>query len=321
MFGALPRLDDAFLAPIRWSFLMTPGDDAPATEQPETAPLTVPGEPALGTSHAPDLAPSAGGGLDVSDSQPVDPASVHTDHFPGSFARTRRRTVVRELFETVLLALLVFLFVRGSFQNFVVDGSSMYPTLENGQFLVVNKLVYSQVDVDRLSRFVPFVDPGSSPKRDIFHGPDRGDIVVFKDPGKPDTDLVKRIIALPGETIEIVDGRVYINDHLLIEPYIKERWQGSKPRVSIPAGEYFVMGDHRSASKDSRSADVGLVPRSLIIGKAMLSYWPPSKFGLAPNESGDISTKDGRPQVSAITAPGIVGSVGRTQALPLPSEP
>jgi signal peptidase I len=300
---------------------MTAGDTVPTPEPQETPYSAMPGEPGVAMSTSPADARPAIGDLDFLAPEPGDAGNPAEDPARRLAARKRRLLVVRELIETVLLALLVFLFVRGSFQNFVVDGNSMYPTLENGQFLVVNKLVYSQVDVNRLSRFVPFVDPGSSPRRNIFHGPERGDIVVFKDPGKPETDLVKRIIALPGETIEIVDGRVYINDRLLIEPYIKERWQGSKPRVSIPAGEYFVMGDHRSASKDSRSADVGLVPRSLIIGKAMLSYWPPSKFGLAPNESGGISTTEGRPQVSSITLGEMVEFVGRSPAPALRSDP
>ncbi|MEO8538639.1 MAG: signal peptidase I, partial [bacterium] len=200
----------------------------------------------------------------------------------------KTKTWIRELVETGLLALLVFLSVRASFQNFKVEGSSMYPTLENGQFLIVNKLVYSEVDMDKLSSYVPFVDAGSDPKRQVFHGPDRGDIIVLKDPRNTDTDLIKRVIGLPGETIEIVDGKVYIDDHLLAEPYIKQVWHDTKPKIIIPPGEFFVMGDNRDNSLDSRSSQVGLVPQDLIIGKAMLSYWPRDKFGLAPNEEGTL---------------------------------
>ncbi len=207
---------------------------------------------------------------------------------PAAAGHHRTKTWIRELVETGLLALLVFLSVRASFQNFKVEGSSMYPTLENGQFLIVNKLVYSEVDMDKLSNFVPFVDAGSDPKRNVFHGPERGDIIVLKDPRNTETDLIKRVIGLPGETIEIVDGKVYINDHLLDEPYIKAVWHDTKPKVLIPPGEYFVMGDNRDNSLDSRSSQVGLVPQDLIIGKAMLSYWPRDKFGLAPNEEGKL---------------------------------
>ncbi|MBE0609254.1 MAG: signal peptidase I [Dehalococcoidia bacterium] len=203
---------------------------------------------------------------------------------PGS----KTKTWIRELVETGLLALLVFLSVRASFQNFKVDGSSMYPTLEDGQFLIVNKLVYSEVDVEKLGKFIPFIEAGEDPKRNVFHGPQRGDIVVLQDPRKPETDLIKRVIGLPGETVEIVGGKVYINDLQLDEPYITSPWNDTKPKILIPDSEYYVLGDNRDNSLDSRSSQVGLVPKDLIIGKAMLSYWPRDKFGLAPNEGGAL---------------------------------
>lgn len=223
------------------------------------------------------------------------PPSWATEEFGGegeaasAHQGSKTRTWIRELVETGLLALLVFLSVRASFQNFKVDGSSMYPTLEDGQFLIVNKLVYSEVDVEKLSKFIPFVDPGDDPKRNVFHGPERGDIVVLRDPRKPETDLIKRVIGLPGETVEIVGGKVYINDRLLEEPYITSPWNDTRPKILIPEGEYYVLGDNRDNSLDSRSSQVGLVPKDLIIGKAMLSYWPRDKFGLAPNEGGSLS--------------------------------
>ncbi|MGE0601365.1 MAG: signal peptidase I [Dehalococcoidia bacterium] len=201
----------------------------------------------------------------------------------------RTKTWIREIVETVMLALLVFLSVRASFQNFRVEGSSMYPTLEDGQFLIVNKLVYSEVDMEKLSNFIPFINAGEDPKRNVFHGPERGDIVVLVDPRNPDVDLIKRVIGLPGETLEIVDGKVYINDMLLEEPYITSPWHDTKPKITLPPGEYFVMGDNRENSLDSRSSQVGLVREDLIIGKAMLSYWPKSKFGFAPNEEGKLT--------------------------------
>ncbi len=204
---------------------------------------------------------------------------------------SRSKTLVRELVETGLLALLVFLSVRASFQNFKVDGISMQPTLEDGQFLIVNKLVYSEVNLDKLSNFVPFVDPGSDPRRNVFHGPERGDIIVLRSPSKPDIDLIKRVIGLPGDTVEIRDGHVYINDQLLIEPYITQPWSDNKPKVTLPADQYYVLGDNRSNSADSRSQQVGLVHKDLIIGKAMLSYWPRNKFGLAPNGSPTLEQK------------------------------
>ena len=196
---------------------------------------------------------------------------------------------VREVVETVMLAALVFLSVRASFGNFKVDGNSMYPTLENGEFLIVNKLVYSEVDLEKLSNFLPFIDPGSDPTRYVFHGPERGDIIVLRDPRDPSTDLIKRVIGLPGETIEIVNGKVYINDRLLEEPYITTPWNDSLPKILIPPDEYFVMGDNRNNSLDSRSAQVGLVSKDLIIGKATLTYLPLNRFGLAPNQKGVLT--------------------------------
>jgi signal peptidase I len=209
-------------------------------------------------------------------------------------ARRGNHSVVRELVETGLLAILVFLAVKASFQNFKVDGLSMYPTLDNGQFLIVNKLVYAEVDVNKLSEFLPFLDSkGDGDKRYVFHGPERGDIVVLQDPRKPDMDLIKRVIALPGETIQIEDGNVFINGYLLEEPYLsdelKASWHYTMPAVTLPEGEYFVMGDNRPNSLDSRSSEVGLIPKELMIGKAMVTYWPASRFGLAPNASPKIT--------------------------------
>jgi signal peptidase I len=244
-------------------------------------------EQALSNSRPPAFGGSDGAGF-APPTWALDEFEGGAEAAPAVGGHHRTKTWIRELVETGLLALLVFLSVRASFQNFKVEGSSMWPTLENGEFLIVNKLVYSEVDMDKLSNFVPFVDAGSDPKRNVFHGPERGDIIVLKDPRNTETDLIKRVIGLPGETIEIVDGKVYINDHLLEEPYIKAIWHDTKPKVLIPPGEYFVMGDNRDNSLDSRSSQVGLVPQDLIIGKAMLSYWPREKFGLAPNEEGKL---------------------------------
>lgn len=217
--------------------------------------------------------------------------------------QSRAKTLVRELVETGLLAILVFLAVRASFQNFKVDGTSMYPTLDNGQFLIVNKLVYSEINTKKLSSVLPFVNPGQDGKTAVFHGPQRGDIVVLVDPHEPQTDLIKRVIGLPGETVQISEGHVYINNHLLLEPYIKTPWHDNKAAITVPDGEYFVMGDNRDNSLDSRSSQVGFIPRDNIIGKAMLSYWPSSDFGLAPNASPTLSPTVLLPKDAAEAAP------------------
>ncbi|MEO6397579.1 MAG: signal peptidase I, partial [Tepidiformaceae bacterium] len=284
----------SFLNPTPW---VARRRDAP--ENPFDAPWEVDDGQPTGYRAPADLRPAGGVGQDppwgtdftFGEESAAPPVPVPLGH-------NRTKTVVREIVETVLLAVLVFLCVRASFQNFKVDGSSMFPTLENGQFLIVNKLVYSEVDMEKLSNFVPIIDASTGEKRNVFHGPERGDIVVLQDPRKPEVDLIKRVIGLPGETLEIVDGKVYINDFHLEEPYIKAIWHDNKPKILIPAGEYFVMGDNRDNSLDSRSQQVGFVPKDLVIGKAMVSYWPKSKFGLAPNEAGNISTKDGVPKLT-----------------------
>ena len=214
----------------------------------------------------------------------------------GAGRRATSKAWVREVVETGLLALLVFLAVRASFQNFKVDGHSMDPTLENGQLIIVNKLIYSEMNVEKLSNFLPFINTGNSSTRALFHGPQRGDIVVLVDPRRSNQDLIKRVIGLPGETVEVADGKVYINDQLLLEPYIKTPWHDTKAKQTIPADEYFVMGDNRDNSLDSRS--IGPVAKQLIIGKAMLSYWPSSQFGFAPNEEGTLSAKDAAPKLT-----------------------
>lgn len=197
---------------------------------------------------------------------------------PAASAGSRGRSLLRELIETGMLALLVFLVVRASFQNFRVDGESMAPALQDDEFLVVNRLVYSEVDMDGLSQLLPWIDAEEGETAHLFHGPERGDIVVFHDPRDTDQDLIKRVIGLPGETIELREGRVFINDVELPEPYVAEPCDHScdRDRILIPANEYFVMGDNRNNSSDSR--EIGLIHEDLIVGKALVAYWPPSAF-------------------------------------------
>ncbi len=192
----------------------------------------------------------------------------------------RAAALVRELVETCLLAILVFLVVRGSFGTYQVEGHSMDPTLQDGEFLIVGQLTYAQVDTSTLSRFVPGLDAG---KHDVFGGPGRGDIIILHNPEDPTGKrLVKRIVGLPGETVETDSGVVKIDGRELSEPYIKSAWHVSGPTVVCPPDSYFVMGDNRDASSDSRR--FGCVPDELIIGKTMLTVWPRDRIGLAPNQ-------------------------------------
>lgn len=201
----------------------------------------------------------------------------------------RSRKLIREIIETALLALLVFLAVRASLQNYLVEGYSMFPTLDHGQHVLVNKLGYAEINMDRLTDFIPFVDAEDGDVRQVFGGPGRGDIIVFESSAGSGNDLIKRVIALPGERIAIVQGRVYINGQLLNEPYITEAWGDTRPEILIPARHYYVLGDNRNSSQDSRSGRIGLVPRERIVGKALLRYWPFDSFGLAPNGGAELT--------------------------------
>ncbi len=214
--------------------------------------------------------------------------------------RRRWAVTARELAETLLLALLIFLSVRASFQNFRVEGASMYPSLENGEYLIVNKLSYAQLDTS-IFNFLPFYDAGDAPLKHIWGEPDRGDIIVFRAPTSPNRDFIKRIIGLPGDTIQITEsGEVILNGEVLDEPYITgiTNCNSTCEPLTIPAAGspgshakcgsdacYFVMGDNRQNSSDSRQG--WLVPEENIIGKALITYWHEGgpEFDVAPNHS------------------------------------
>lgn len=194
-----------------------------------------------------------------------------------------KSNLLREIVETVLLALLVFLAVRASVQHYRVEGQSMDPTLVNGEFLLVNSIIYSQVDIGKLGSWIPFWDPGEPDVRYVFHGPERGDIIVFHHPqANAERDLVKRIIAIEGDTIEIRDNAVFVNGRQLVEPYVQTPRHETMAPLLIPRDHYFVMGDNRGNSLDSRN--FGPIHEDLIVGKALGSWWPRDKIGFAPNE-------------------------------------
>jgi signal peptidase I len=189
-----------------------------------------------------------------------------------------------EVLETVVLAVLIFLAVHASFQNFRVEGLSMSPSLSNGQHLLVNKLAYATIDTEVFD-WVPFFDPGEDSVHHIFGTPGRGDVIVFVAPSEPDRDFIKRIIGVSGDHIELTDGNVVLNGEVLEELYT----QGSTICTTgacvwdVQEGYYFVMGDNRQGSKDSRV--FGPITEESIIGKAFISYWPLDNVGLAPNHS------------------------------------
>lgn len=157
--------------------------------------------------------------------------------------------------DVLLAAVIAVLMVVFLYQPVRVEGTSMQPQLDNEERIFVNKFVYR------------------------FEGVERGDVVVFYYPQDPSKSFIKRIVGTPGDTVLIRNGRVIVNGQTLDEPYVPSFFQDadSYPAVHVKEGQYYVLGDHRNASSDSRSW--GLVPRENIFGKAVFCYWPFARAG------------------------------------------
>lgn len=163
---------------------------------------------------------------------------------------------MREIIETLALTLVIFLVIHFTVQNFMVDGTSMEPGLHNSQYVLVNKLAY------------------------LFHAPERGDVIVFHFPRDTNEDLIKRVIGVPGDVIVIDSKTVRVNGVLLNEPYIMAPFNPAGTKLVVPPNAYFVMGDNRPVSDDSR--DWGFVPKNYIVGKAVFVYWPLNNWHFLP---------------------------------------
>ncbi len=172
------------------------------------------------------------------------------------------RAFTRDTLTTLIIATVIFIGLQVTVQSFIVDGPSMSPSFHHGQRLLANKAVYK------------------------FHEPERGDVVVFHPPNNQRDDYIKRIVGLPGEFVEIKEGIVYIHKEdgnvlPLDESYVTEQARLSFKGDKIPENEYFVLGDNRNNSNDSRHG--WTLPRQNIIGKAWLSIWPLDRWGLVHN--------------------------------------
>jgi len=154
-------------------------------------------------------------------------------------------------------ALIIFILFQFTLQNSIVKGTSMEPNLMHADRLLVSKVSY------------------------FFSEPKRGDIIVFPSPYDNGEEYIKRIIGMPGDTVQITSGTVYVNGAALDEPYLVNRDTRSYPATDIPDGEYFVMGDNRPVSLDSRQG--WTVKRDDVDGKAWIVFWPLGSFGGAPN--------------------------------------
>lgn len=194
------------------------------------------------------------------------------------------RTMLREMLETLLFTLLIFFLVRSVIQNFRVEGSSMETNLHTGQYIIVNRIEYLHVDLNFFQRLLPGKQDLAPKLAYLFHLPRRGDIVVFEYPRDTSRDFIKRVIGLPGETVEIRDNQVLIDGRPLDEPYLSSaaRTQmGNMASVVVPADAVFVMGDNRGNSSDSRSW--GALPLVKIVGRAWFIYWPQEYWGVIPH--------------------------------------
>jgi signal peptidase I len=211
----------------------------------------------------------------------TEPEAPTIEETPTAAQRRRRKSFWREVLETVLLTILIFFLVKSLIQNFRIQGSSMEPNFHTNQLLLVNKAAYFHFDINAWLRIIPGVNADGTNVVWLFGGPHRGDVVVLEPPDVPTEDYIKRVIALPGEKIEVRDGTVFINDKPLKENYIKEKPYSTYGPAVVPPNTIFVMGDNRNASRDSRI--FGFLPFDKVVGKAMFIYWPfGEQWGIVP---------------------------------------
>lgn len=165
----------------------------------------------------------------------------------------------RELLTTAALALVIFFMIQVTVQTFVVVGTSMEPSLHDGERLFVNKLVYH------------------------LRQPQMGEVIVFQPPNNNRTDYIKRVIGRPGDTVEIRAGKVYVNGLPLKESFIVSPPAYTMKPEKVPDDQFFVLGDNRNNSNDSHNG--WMVPRQNIVGKAWISFWPLTDWGVISDHS------------------------------------
>jgi len=187
----------------------------------------------------------------------------HTETIPDETFETeeKRSGFLRfsiDVLETLILSVILFAAINAVSARIRVDGSSMEPTLHNGEFVIVNKLTYK------------------------LGMPEIGDVVIFHPPSDPEQEYVKRVIGLPGDQVVITDGKVYVNGQLLEEDYITAS-SAKETNINVPEDAIFVLGDNRDNSQDSRN--FGSVPLNYVVGKAVFIYWPPPDWGMIDGPS------------------------------------
>lgn len=205
-------------------------------------------------------------GEELQNRAPDTPGSGQPEYIPPGYStpkperRSKHRRPARSFIELVVIlaSAIVVAYLLQAFvvKPFQIPSESMQPTLEPGDRVLVNRLAYS------------------------FGGsPERGDLIVFKSPSDPETDYIKRVIAVGGETVEVKRGSVIINGDPLVEDYLERPDRSSFTMQTVPEGTVFVMGDNRGDSQDSRAWRSPWLPVDNIIGKAFLIYWPLDRMG------------------------------------------
>jgi len=180
-------------------------------------------------------------------------------------AEPQQKPLLRDYIETILVCVIFVIFSRAFvFQQSKIPSGSMMDTLLIGDYIMVNRFVYAPSFFDW--------EAGLLPLRPIR----RGDVVVFKQPDEPEVDFIKRIVGIPGDIVELRNGYLHVNRQLVDEPYVLDRYRQQDERkdfgpVEVLPDQYFMMGDHRNQSADSRFW--GQVPRALIKGRALLIWW------------------------------------------------
>ncbi len=184
----------------------------------------------------------------------------------------KKKSVLRDWIESIVIAFLLAMVIRAFLvQAFRIPTGSMRMTLIEGDLILVNKLIYGAK--------IPFTKLNLP----AFRLPARGDVIVFVYPEDAKKDFIKRLVGLPGEKVEIKGGSIYINDKLITDPVFNQVYYYNRgdfalegKSIMVPEDSYFVLGDNSASSKDSRFW--GFVPKSNLLGKALIIYWPPQRI-------------------------------------------
>lgn len=189
-----------------------------------------------------------------------------------------------ELVQVLGLALLMVILIRNFVQNYRIDGISMEPNFHDGQFLIVNRYAYCPgIHIE-----VPIANIPIYEKTWCVRQPKRGEVIIFEYPRDPERDFIKRVIGLPGDVVEVRNGQVFVNNEPLPEPFGPNPGSYSAGALTVGPDEVYVMGDNRNNSSDSHLW--GTLPEKYIIGKALISYWPPRYWSIVPHYDLDVAT-------------------------------